>query len=69
MTLREWPLRRLVLVWVGCLFLTLLLMLAGTLLDAAGDAALGLLLFLLASVAVAAPLILTWHWRKDRRGS
>lgn len=67
MTFENWPLRRIVLAWVGCLLLALLLMLTGSLLDAGGRASLGLVLFLLASVAVAAPLILTWHWRKDRR--
>ncbi len=67
MTLKEWPTYRLALVWVGFVCLALLFMLAGTLFDASGGSVPGLLMFLLASACVVAPLILTWHWRRDRR--
>jgi preprotein translocase subunit SecF len=67
MSLRDWPPLRLALVWVGFVLLSLLFMLVGTVLDASGSSLAGLLTFFLASVCIAAPLILTWHWKRDRK--
>jgi hypothetical protein len=53
-------------IWAGCLVLAFILMMAGSIMDAGGRTALGVLLFLLASVCIAGALILTWHWRGDR---
>ena len=67
MPLRDWPLHRLVLAWVVCVAAALFLMLTGTVLDASGARSAGLLTFFLASICIAAPLILTYHWRRDRK--
>ena len=67
MALRDWPLHRVVLVWIAFVLVALLLMLAGTVLDASGSETAGLFTFFLASICVAAPLLLTWHWRQDRK--
>ena len=66
MALKDWPRHRLVLLWVAFLVAAVLLMLTGALLDASGAESASVLAFFLASVCIAAPLILTWHRKRDR---
>jgi membrane protein implicated in regulation of membrane protease activity len=66
MALRDRPRLRLLLLWVVFAAAALLLMLTGTVLDASGARWASLFSFFLASVCIAALLIVRWRRRRDR---